>query len=93
MTVGELIEKLREFEPNVEVMRAWDGAARSNVETVWLARGGYVVLAGYNDVIYHTEDRPPDAPTEEGETYWYTPDAPSEEATIKLTCRPTLANR
>jgi hypothetical protein len=79
VTVGELIEALSALEQDAQVKYAWDGAARSNVEMAWLAKGGYVVLAGHGDDIYYTEDRPADAPTEDESPIWCVPPAPTEK--------------
>jgi len=55
------------------VVQLWDGAARTNIEVVYVARDGDVVTADYDMVCYYDRSRPPEAPTEKEMTYWSTP--------------------
>lgn len=73
MTVRELIRKLELLPPDAEVYYAWDGGARSEAAHVYQARGGHVVIADENEVLYSAQDRPPGAPDEKGDPYWETP--------------------
>lgn len=73
MKVAELIEKLREMPPDANVWHVWDGAARTQIEYVWLSRGGEVITADEDEVVYDTGSRPLDAPTSEEDRYWTTP--------------------
>ena len=70
MKVAELIDALTRLPADADVTFLWDGAARSEAECAWLARGGYVVLSDADEVVYGEVDRPEDAPNEE---YWRTP--------------------
>jgi len=78
MKVSSLIQKLSALPPEAEVGYVWDGEVRSNVEFVWLARDGSVVLADYGHVLYSDLQRPFDAPTTMENRYWRTPEHPDE---------------
>ena len=73
MTVKELISQLMDMPQDAVVLHVWDGSARTEINFVWLSRGGDVITADYDMVCYHTEQRPIDAPTEEEDRYWSTP--------------------
>lgn len=79
MKVSQLIDILQTMPKDAEVWCVWDGAPRTGVEAVWMARSGQVMLADPGDVVYGTEDRPASAPTEEEEPYWSVPELPSED--------------
>jgi hypothetical protein len=70
MTVIEIIEKLKEMPQDAECMYIWDGAARSEVAGVYLARNGKVMFID-EDVVYDGEERPDYAPTEAEDPYWH----------------------
>lgn len=72
MIVKELIAELSKMPPDAKVGYVWDGAARSWVDNVWLARSGDVLLAYGGAEVYNTEDRPPSAPVSEDKRYWNT---------------------
>lgn len=77
MTVAELIKQLRKMPPAAAVRYVWDGEARTDVELIWLARCGDVILHGDNgEPVYTGEDRPITAPTEKEDPYWGPPGQP-----------------
>lgn len=73
MTVAELIAALSTLPPAARVLMAYDGAARNDVDFVWLARSGEVVLAEAGEYLDNTDDRPAEAPTADVERYWCPP--------------------
>ena len=73
MTNKELIVLLQQLPPDAKVMHLWDGAARTEINHVWLSRSGDVITADNNMVCYNTSERPEDAPSVEQVRYWYTP--------------------
>lgn len=76
MKVSELIEKLSDFDPDREVSIVFDGADRMDVQKVWYAVKGSVLLSDANHTVYNTRDRPPYAPTTEEDPYWSTEQIP-----------------
>ena len=72
MNVAKLMEKLWTMPRDAEVGYVWDGEVRSNVEHIWLARNGNVVLADCDHYVYSGDSRPIDAPTTEQNRYWKT---------------------
>ncbi len=76
MTVRNLIAELQKMPPDADVAHLWDGEPRTNIEHVWLARGGFVVTADYEQVCYSTKTRPKDAPTAKEQSNWETPRRP-----------------
>lgn len=78
MNVKQLIEKLQPMPQDAKVVHLWDGAARTTIEHVWLARNGEVVTADYGEFCYSTETRPLDAPDEEQQWHWATPAKPQD---------------
>lgn len=72
MNVGQLIEELSALNPDLPVGLVYDGADRIDVECVWLARKGSVLLSDSGHTVYETEDRPESAPTTEEDRYWMT---------------------
>ena len=58
--------------PDLEVHHVWDGAARTCIRVVWLAKGGFIATADSGEIVYDDEDRPMDAPTKEEDKYWNT---------------------
>lgn len=79
MTVAELIETLKAMPSDARVFHAWDGAARTEIEHVWVARSGNVITADSGEVVYDTDDRPVTAPTAEQNRYWSTPERPETQ--------------
>jgi hypothetical protein len=73
MIVRKLIEALGAMPQDAEVLHLWDGAPRTGIEHVWLARSGDVMTADDEMVAYDTDARPLDAPTAEEDEYWKTP--------------------
>jgi hypothetical protein len=82
MNVRDLMRVLAIMPEDAKVFHLWDGEARTEIEHVWLSRGGTVVTADFDMVSYSNEDRPTDAPTEEHDPYWRTPEAPSEDEDV-----------
>lgn len=82
MTVSELIEALRKMPPSADVAYIWDGAPRSCVEQVWLARGidpygdseSPMVMLYDCGPVYSGWARPEGAPSEKLDPYWRIPD-------------------
>ena len=60
MTVGELIEALTELPADKEVWVLWDGACRSKVHEVYVAKDGHAVLKDVAEPIYYENDKPAD---------------------------------
>jgi len=58
------------FPLDSEVKILYDGAARADVDYIYLARNGNVILTDASESVYHTEDRPETAPTSEEKQYW-----------------------
>lgn len=73
MKVKELIKKLSQMPQDAKVAHIWDGAIRTNIELVWLSRGGIVATCDFGMVVYADENRPMSAPTEKEVRYWYSP--------------------
>lgn len=73
MKAKELIEILKTMPPEATVTHLWDGLARTNIEHVWLSRGGFVVTSDFGMVCYSNNERPQNAPTEESDPYWKSP--------------------
>ncbi len=74
MKVSELIKRLKEMPADAQVLHLWDGALRTAIEHVWLTRTGVVGTGDHDEVCYDTDDRPLEAPSQEQERYWATPD-------------------
>ena len=73
MKVQALIEALQKMPQDADVTHLWDGEPRTNIEIVYLARGGFVVTSDFEMVCYSNESRPADAPTAKDDPYWETP--------------------
>ena len=78
MTVKELIQGLEDLPSDAQVRHLWDGAARTAIECVYLARSGDVITAEYEELCYDDADRPIGAPTETEDRQWKTPGDPRE---------------
>lgn len=61
-----------------KVKYIYDGAAYGNTDLVWQTRGGNVRICSYAHNVYSTKNRPLDAPTQEEQKYWSTPDDPKK---------------
>jgi hypothetical protein len=79
MKVKELIERLREMPQDARVLHLWDGAPKTEIQTIYLAKSGDVITSDYSMVCYRDEDRPVNAPTEEEDEYWETEKSPNPE--------------
>lgn len=77
MRVKDLIKALERMPPDAWVFHIWDGEPRTEIVHVWLSRGGDVMTADANQVVYSEKSRPPHAPTERESSYWDSPDAPA----------------
>ena len=77
MTVKQLIAALETMPPDADVTHLWDGAPRTGIEHVWLARAGFVVTSDYDEVCYDDDARPESAPTRAVERYWHSPQKPN----------------
>ncbi len=74
MNVSKLIECLQKMPPDAAVFHLWDGELRTEIEHVWLTRDGRVATADGGMVCYTEDSSPLDAPTEQEDRYWETPD-------------------
>lgn len=74
MKVEELIEQLKRMPQYANVGHIWDGAYRTDIEFVWLSKGGTVLTADFAQYVYNDSDRPLDAPSVKDEEYWSTPE-------------------
>ena len=73
MKVKELIRALQAMPPEADVTHLWDGEARTDIQQVWLARGGFVVTSDFDMVCYSDDSRPSLAPTRQEDPYWHSP--------------------
>lgn len=73
MIVSKLIEALKTMPPDAQVMHLWDGSARTQIQHVWLSKGGEVVTADEDEVCYIDSHRPVGSPNEIEQPYWTTP--------------------
>lgn len=62
MIVKELIRQLKLMPAKSEVKHVWDGAARTTINHVWLAKSGDVMTADSGESVYYAEERPVNAP-------------------------------
>lgn len=84
MKVGALIEKLKEFDPELDACFVWDGAVRSEVCVVWKTRGNahhdpVLAMSPFGETVYHDHDRPEGAPTQKESRHWSTEADPNPE--------------
>lgn len=70
MQVKDLIKELQKMPPNAEVKHVWDGAARTDIDMVYLAQSGFVITIESDMVVYHDEDRPINAPSSDKEAFY-----------------------
>ena len=73
MKVRELITALEKMPSEAEVLHLWDGEPRTAIEFCWLSLRGDVITSDYGQRCYTGDARPFDAPTEEADPYWLTP--------------------
>ena len=79
MKVSQLIEQLKGMPQDAKVSHIWDGAARTNIEHIWLSNCGEVCTADGEMRVGYDEDRPVAGPTCEEEPYWKTESIEDEE--------------
>ena len=70
MNVRVLISALSSMPLETKVVCVWDGEPRSDIDDLWLAKDGYVVLISKNESCYSDGARPKDAPTSKERPYW-----------------------
>ena len=70
MKVKELRNILSVMPHNAQVGIVYDGSDRLNLEAVWLARSGRILVSAGYEPVYNTDDRPHIAPTQQEERYW-----------------------
>mgnify|MGYP000700415745 CR=1 FL=1 len=73
MNVKDLISALQKMPPDAPVWHIWDGAARSQIAHVWLAKSGHVMTIDQQQVVYDDQDRPASAPPSHETRYWQSP--------------------
>ena len=73
MKVRDLIAALQTMPPDAEVLHLWDGAPRTAIEHVWLARGGFVVTADYGAYCSPVDALPAGEPDPAPGDYWHAP--------------------
>lgn len=78
MKAKELIAALQKMPPDADVTHLWDGGERTNIELVYLSRGGTVVTSDFGMSCYATDSRPADAPTVNEERWWKTANGKDE---------------
>lgn len=74
MKVKGLIKALSQMPQDAEVGHIWDGALRTSIEFVWLAKNGIVATCDFDKPVYSDSDRPKDAPTEKENSNWCSPE-------------------
>jgi len=79
MKVSQLIEQLKGMPQNAVVSHVWDGASRTIIQHVWLARSGEVCTADSCMNVWCDEDRPVMGPTCKEESNWKTESIEDEE--------------
>lgn len=70
LTIKEIIDILKTMPQDAEMGCLWDGACRSTVDGIYLAKSGVVVGAPYEEPAYYDEDRPEGAPLEKDDPYY-----------------------
>lgn len=70
MNVSQLIIELQKMPQDSEVRMIWDGASRSEVDYVWRAQSGAVILCECEDMVYYDNDRPESAPSAKENPFW-----------------------
>ena len=69
MKAHELAKKLLNL-PNNDVYYIYDGFCKPNADAAWLSREGNVIIGDKEDPVYHTEDRPAGAKTDDESEWW-----------------------
>jgi len=72
MNVSQLIAELQKMPQDASVTHLWDGAPRTDIQLVWLSKGGYVVTSDFDMSCYADEGRPVGAPSEKELGTWET---------------------
>ena len=62
MTVSELIDKLKLMPQDADVYCLYDLYADKDVDHVWLAKNGKVVLGRFQELVTESEDTPEGQP-------------------------------
>lgn len=84
MIVKDLIEILKTMPQDAPVLHLWDGEPRTEIQHVYVTRGGWVVTADCGEHAYSDDGRPASAPTfdpRDIRSLWYTPATPQKPAT------------
>ena len=79
MKVIDLIIELQKMPQDARVLHLWDGAPRTDIQIVYLAKNGDVITSDYGMVCYSDEDRPVDSPDEKEDRFWQTGNNPNPE--------------
>jgi len=79
MIVKEVIDELSKMPLESEVNMLFDGTAGTSVGCVWIAKGGHVVISGFDEVVYEDVDRPLGSPNEEENLFWSSPESQKED--------------
>lgn len=79
MKVTELIDLLEDLPLYADVHILFDGDERGDVDCVFLAKNGMVMVASENEPIYGDEARPVKAPTESDDPNYRTKKLPGNE--------------
>jgi len=74
MKVRELIEDLQKMPQESNISILYDGVAGQDVNIVYVANSGKVILADFGQACYDDEDRPKSAPTKTQNKYWQLPE-------------------
>lgn len=72
MTVAEVIEDLKNMPQDAEFRAIHDGYS-CDLSLIWLSKGGAVIVADFDEVVYKDKNRPIGAPDEKQKKYWHTP--------------------
>lgn len=72
MKVADLIAQLQAMPQDANVCLVYDGAARGDVECVWVSNLRDVLLSERGEPVYYGNDRPVGAPSEAEDPHWKT---------------------
>ena len=72
MKVRELIAALEKMPADADAFLLSEGC-KVDVVNVWEGRGGSVLMADFDEPVYHDEDRPLSAPSVAERKHWKTP--------------------
>jgi hypothetical protein len=70
MTNKELIKQLKKLPKNAIVNALWDGEPRTEINAVWLANNGEIILCDNDDLVYSDMSRPKSAPKAADDPFW-----------------------